>query len=77
MYSRDSDHFAFLILVQDNYRIIIFDGSMLKDATSLKSHVIFVDGQDSQDPSDRYLHLHALLSVLVAGTLQKTCSWKN
>ena len=37
-YSRDSDHFVILILVQDNYRIIIFDGSALKDASSLKSH---------------------------------------
>jgi hypothetical protein len=55
-YSRDSDHFAFLILVQDNYRIVIFDGSMLKDAKSVKSHITFDDGQDR--PSDRYLHLH-------------------
>ena len=44
--SQDSDHFAFLILMQDNYRIIIFDGSTLKDAESLKSHVTFVDGHD-------------------------------
>ena len=56
MYSRDSDHFEFLILMQDNYRIVIFDGSMLKGPMSLKSHVTFVDGHDR--PSDRYLHLH-------------------
>jgi hypothetical protein len=66
-YSRDSDHFAFLILVQDNYRIVIFDGSMLKDATSIKSHITFDDGQDR--PSDRYLHLHfqRCLTVSVCG----------
>jgi hypothetical protein len=42
--------------VQDNYRIIIFDGSTLKDAALFKSHATFVDGQDR--PSDRYLRLH-------------------
>lgn len=44
--------------MQDNYRIVIFDGSecLLKGATSLKSHITFVDGHDR--PSDRYLRLH-------------------
>ena len=58
VFTRDSDHFALLILMQDNYCIVIFDGSerMLKGTTSLKSHVTFVDGRDR--PSDQYLCLH-------------------
>ena len=53
--SRDSDHFASLFLIQDNYRIVIFDGSTLQDA-ALNKHAHFVDGPDR--PSDRFLHLH-------------------
>ena len=64
MHLRDSDHFVLLILVQDNYRIIIFDASTLKDTASLKSHVTFVDGQDR--PSDRYLRLHFQRCLLVS-----------
>ena len=58
MYSPDSDHFAFLIPTQDNYRIVIFDSSelILTNATPLKSHAIFVDTNDR--PSDQYLRLH-------------------
>lgn len=52
--------------MQDNYRIVVFDSSTLKDpsATSLKSHVTFVDGRDR--PSDRYLYLHFQRCLVVS-----------
>ena len=60
------DHFTFLNLTQDNYRIIVFEGSehMRK---ACKSHVTFVDGRDR--PSDHYLRLHfqQCLTVSVCG----------
>ena len=54
--------------MQDDYRIVIFEGSerMLKGATSLKSHVTFVDGRDR--PSDRFLHLRFQRCVTVSAS---------
>ena len=73
--------FVFLILVQDNYHIIIFDGSTLKDATSLKSHVTFVAGQDDRIARvidiSAYTSNGALQSAHVAGTPQKTTRIKR
>jgi hypothetical protein len=43
--------------IQDNYRIIIFEGSeRLNSSASLKSHLTLLDGP--YRPSDRFLRLH-------------------
>ena len=51
--------FVFLILVQDNYHIIIFDGSTLKRCHLIKKpcHLCCWSGWQDR-PSDRYLRLH-------------------
>jgi hypothetical protein len=43
--------------IQDNYRIIIFEGSeRLNNSAPLKSHLTLIDGP--YRPSDRFLRLH-------------------
>ena len=51
--------------IQDNYRIILFEGSeRLDSGTPLKSHLTFIDGP--YRPSDRFLRLH-FIRCLTAG----------
>ena len=48
----------FLTLFQDNYRIVIFEGTDRLNGATLKSHATFVDGHGHDRPSDRYLSKH-------------------
>jgi len=66
MYVINFDYLTFLILLQDNYRIVVFEGSKCMQE-ACKSHATFFDGQDR--PSNQYLHLHfqQCLTVSVCG----------
>lgn len=54
----------FLIYLQDNYRIVLFEPECLKSGTVLRSHAILAEGPSR--PSDYFLRLHLCQCLIVS-----------